>query len=436
MSSSASLSTFARTSWSRSCSRSAIGAEAPGDEEDSRLAPEQSRSLAATGSPSPAMKSGASRTAASVCSAAAPRSSCVSACAAPAQHVERKDDPGGADVEILHRRRRLPAVPLVSGPQRVDVERRVDVGDDPANRRRARVQRPTASRSAARTPPACRARRNSKLARCPKSSTSSRSSRPFRARPERNARSPTWSRPTCATARSRSTRTTPARRSARPPATSTRASRRPRRARRSSSARTSTPCRRPGGSSRSSTTTASCATRPGRSSAPTTSPRSPSCSRRRGACSPNGGRTPASSCSSRRRRRSGSSAPRRSTSPGSSRRHGFVYDQAAPIGEVILGAPFSQSMDVTFHGRASHAGMHPGGGSERDRRGRARDRRPSPRPGRRASRRRTSARSRRRCGEHRRRARAPSSRRRARTTSDVSPTSCRRCSSRSRSRPR
>src|SRR5580765_957753 len=40
-------------------------------------------------------------------------------------------------------------------------------------------------------------------------------------------------------------------------------------------------------------------------------------------------------------------------------RHGFVYDQAAPIGEVILGAPFSQSMEVTFHGRASHAGMEP-----------------------------------------------------------------------------
>src|SRR3954451_13545697 len=40
-------------------------------------------------------------------------------------------------------------------------------------------------------------------------------------------------------------------------------------------------------------------------------------------------------------------------------RHGFVYDQAAPIGEVILGAPYSQSMEVTFHGKAAHAGMHP-----------------------------------------------------------------------------
>jgi len=38
---------------------------------------------------------------------------------------------------------------------------------------------------------------------------------------------------------------------------------------------------------------------------------------------------------------------------------GYVYDQAAPIGHVILGAPHSQSLEVTFHGRASHAGMYP-----------------------------------------------------------------------------
>ena len=40
-------------------------------------------------------------------------------------------------------------------------------------------------------------------------------------------------------------------------------------------------------------------------------------------------------------------------------RVGFVYDQAAPIGVVILGAPYSQSLEVTFHGRAAHSGMHP-----------------------------------------------------------------------------
>ena len=40
-------------------------------------------------------------------------------------------------------------------------------------------------------------------------------------------------------------------------------------------------------------------------------------------------------------------------------RVGFVYDQAAPIGDVILGAPHSHSMQVRFHGRAAHAGMYP-----------------------------------------------------------------------------
>ena len=38
---------------------------------------------------------------------------------------------------------------------------------------------------------------------------------------------------------------------------------------------------------------------------------------------------------------------------------GYVYDQAGPIGEIILGAPWAQALDITFHGRASHAGMFP-----------------------------------------------------------------------------
>jgi tripeptide aminopeptidase len=40
-------------------------------------------------------------------------------------------------------------------------------------------------------------------------------------------------------------------------------------------------------------------------------------------------------------------------------RIGYVYDQAAPIGDVILGAPYSQAMQVRFHGRAAHSGMYP-----------------------------------------------------------------------------
>jgi tripeptide aminopeptidase len=38
---------------------------------------------------------------------------------------------------------------------------------------------------------------------------------------------------------------------------------------------------------------------------------------------------------------------------------GYVYDQAAPIGEVILGAPSACVLDVRFRGRAAHAGMYP-----------------------------------------------------------------------------
>src|SRR3954466_9444960 len=40
-------------------------------------------------------------------------------------------------------------------------------------------------------------------------------------------------------------------------------------------------------------------------------------------------------------------------------RLGYVFDQAAPIGEIILGAPWSQAMEVRFHGRAAHSGMFP-----------------------------------------------------------------------------
>jgi len=38
---------------------------------------------------------------------------------------------------------------------------------------------------------------------------------------------------------------------------------------------------------------------------------------------------------------------------------GYVYDQAAPIGEIILGAPTQKAIAARFHGRASHAGMYP-----------------------------------------------------------------------------
>jgi tripeptide aminopeptidase len=38
---------------------------------------------------------------------------------------------------------------------------------------------------------------------------------------------------------------------------------------------------------------------------------------------------------------------------------GFVYDQGAPIGEIVLGSPHARQLDFRFHGRAAHAGMVP-----------------------------------------------------------------------------
>jgi len=40
-------------------------------------------------------------------------------------------------------------------------------------------------------------------------------------------------------------------------------------------------------------------------------------------------------------------------------RLGYVYDHAGPIGEIIVGAPYQQKLDVRFRGRAAHAGMYP-----------------------------------------------------------------------------
>jgi tripeptide aminopeptidase len=40
-------------------------------------------------------------------------------------------------------------------------------------------------------------------------------------------------------------------------------------------------------------------------------------------------------------------------------RVGYVYDQAGPIGEVILGAPHAVALEITFRGQAAHAGMAP-----------------------------------------------------------------------------
>jgi tripeptide aminopeptidase len=38
---------------------------------------------------------------------------------------------------------------------------------------------------------------------------------------------------------------------------------------------------------------------------------------------------------------------------------GFVYDQGASIGEIVVGSPHAHTLDLRFHGRAAHAGMAP-----------------------------------------------------------------------------
>ena len=38
---------------------------------------------------------------------------------------------------------------------------------------------------------------------------------------------------------------------------------------------------------------------------------------------------------------------------------GYVYDQGAAIGEIVLGSPYARLLDFRFHGRAAHAGMNP-----------------------------------------------------------------------------
>jgi tripeptide aminopeptidase len=38
---------------------------------------------------------------------------------------------------------------------------------------------------------------------------------------------------------------------------------------------------------------------------------------------------------------------------------GYVFDQGAPIGEIVLGSPHGRLLDFRFHGVAAHAGMYP-----------------------------------------------------------------------------
>jgi hypothetical protein len=54
--------------------------------------------------------------------------------AASPQRVERPDHAGRTNVEALQRQRLLPPVPFVRGPERIEIKRRVGVGDDRGDR--------------------------------------------------------------------------------------------------------------------------------------------------------------------------------------------------------------------------------------------------------------------------------------------------------------
>ncbi len=114
-------------------------------------------------------------------------------------------------------------------------------------------------------------------------------------------------------------------------------------------------------------------------------------------------------------------------------RTGYVYDQEGPIGEIVLGAPWSRALEVRFHGRAAHAGHVTGGGALGDPGGGEGDRRPATRPRRRADDRERRVISGGTAGNI-----VPEwctfSPRRAATTRRSSASSCRRCSTRAASR--
>ena len=244
------------------------------------------------------------------------------------------------------------------------------------------------------------ARRHS-LSSCswPTSSISSRSPLPSRARPARSARSPTRSPRylrDCATRRRRGRRRRAHRFDGRQSLRTPRGRRRP--ARRSSSARTSTRCRRRGDR----------AGRRRRGRRPQRRGHDPRRRRQgRGRGDARGGAASAVRTAGRTR---GSSALHAEGGGRADRCHGvrrvaldarvgFVYDQAAPIGEVVLGRRSRTLGDVPRPCIACrHASRRR---AARDRSRRAGDRRPPAGPGRRAVDRERRHDRRRHCREHR-----------------------------------
>ena len=99
--------------------------------------------------------------------------------------------------------------------------------------------------------------------------------------------------------------------------------------------------------------------RPARSWARTTRRRSRRCSRRPRACQEEGRPHAGIELLFTPKEEVGLLGAKAFDHGGCGPRVGFVYDQASPIGEVVLGAPTQRSLLVRFHGRAAHSGMYP-----------------------------------------------------------------------------
>ena len=85
------------------------------------------------------------------------------------------------------------------------------------------------------------------------------------------------------------------------------------------------------------------------------------CDARRSAepCSLRDARTRGSSFSSLQRKRLAANGAKAFDTGRFTARTGFVFDHAAPVGDIVQRAPFQTTLDVTFVGRKAHAGIAP-----------------------------------------------------------------------------
>ena len=131
--SSAGFSTFARTRCVQAVGELRARRQPPGDEDDSRLAQEERRLARLRDVPVDVVRP--LPEALEVPHREVGEVERRLGVPAPSERVESPEDARGADVELLHRARRVPAIPLVRAPQELrPAETCVGVGDDLADR--------------------------------------------------------------------------------------------------------------------------------------------------------------------------------------------------------------------------------------------------------------------------------------------------------------